>query len=291
MIKLGTIINHINDMIIDITHYDKDMQVATLDVINSRKPLSLGWVASYKKNKQKLVNDANVTYLITDDTIDTSYLIDKKVIIRTTNPRLAFIKIAEKFFPGTHLKIPRIIGNNCSISPTAIIKNAQIGDNCIIAENVIINDGVIIGCNAIIHSGSVIGNTGLGCERDEKGLLHKFPHYSNVIIGSYVEIGPNCQIVRGSLTPTIIGDRNKIDGLCSIGHNTIIGDDNWIASSVMIAGSVSIGNKCTIYASSCIKDQIIIGNNCIIGMGAIVTKNIPCNEMWYGSPAKKVKNL
>ncbi len=291
MIKLELILNHIRELLVDTINYVGNENVACLDVLNSNQPLSLGWIASYKQNKQKLVNESSVTYIITDDTIDLNLVKENKVVIRTKNPRLAYIKIAEKYFPEKYLNIERKIGKNCSISPTAIIKNAQIGNNCIISDYVIINDGVTIGSNTIIQSGTIIGNTGLGCERDEKGQLHKFPHYSGVKIGCNVDIGPNCQIVRGTLSPTIIGDNNKIDGLCSIGHNTVIGNHNWIASSVMIAGSVSIGNKCTIYAATSIKDQIVIGDNCIIGMGAVVTKNIPSNEMWYGCPAQKIKKL
>ena len=169
--------------------------------------------------------------------------------------------------------------------------NASIGNNCIIHSNVVIYDGVEIGDDVIIHAGAVIGHSGLGCERDQYGSLHKFPHYSNVIIGSKVDIGPNCQITKGTLSPTTIGDGTKIDGLCSIGHNTVIGKNNWIASSVTIAGSVKVGNECIIYASSNIKDQIRIGNNVIIGMGSLILQNIPDNQMWYGAPAKQIKQL
>ena len=72
---------------------------------------------------------------------------------------------------------------------------------------------------------------------------------------------------------------------------SFIGKNNWIASSVTIAGSVKVGNECIIYASSNIKDQIRIGNNVIIGMGSLILQNIPDNQMWYGAPAKQIKQL
>ena len=165
--------------------------------------------------------------------------------------------------------------------------NASIGNNCIIHSNVVIYDGVEIGDDVIIHAGTVIGHSGLGCERDQYGSLHKFPHYSNVIIGSKVDIGPNCQITKGTLSPTTIGDGTKIDGLCSIGHNTVIGKNNWIASSVTIAGSV----KVKFILQQIIALQIRIGNNVIIGMGSLILQNIPDNQMWYGAPAKQIKQL
>lgn len=46
-----------------------------------------------------------------------------------------------------------------------------------------------------------------------------------------------------------------------------------------------------LFISSNIKDQIRIGNNVIIGMGSLILQNIPDNQMWYGAPAKQIKQL
>lgn len=73
------------------------------------------------------------------------------------------------------LNIQKSIGKNAQISPSATIMNASIGNNCIIHSNVVIYDGVEIGDDVIIHAGTVIGHSGLGCERDQYGSLHKFP--------------------------------------------------------------------------------------------------------------------
>ena len=39
--------------------------------------------------------------------------------------------------------------------------------------------------------------------------------------------------------------------------------------------------------NSTIRDGITIGENSVVGMGSLVTKNIPDNEIWIGSPARK----
>lgn len=36
---------------------------------------------------------------------------------------------------------------------------------------------------------------------------------------------------------------------------------------------------------------VTIGNNVIIGCGAVVTKNIPDNQIWGGVPAKHIKTI
>ena len=220
MATLANILEHIKYIVIDIINYKEDLLVESLGGLESENPFTLGWIASYKQNKQEIALKSKVNILITDNTIDVNSIPPHKVIIRTTNPRLAYIMVAEKYFNSYYVPIERSIGKGCVISDSSIIRNAQIGDRCIIQDRVVIYDGVIIGNDTIVQAGSIIGNTGLGCERDIEGCLHKFPHYSNVIIGNNVDIGANCQIVRGTLGPTIIGDGNKIDGLCSIGHNS-----------------------------------------------------------------------
>ena len=294
MIQLSDIIEYIKEYVINVSHDVEDLVVKNISTLDSSLPECMGWIATYKKETQKLAEQSNVKYLITDTEVLITPKLFNKVIIHVSNPRLVFILIAERFFHPNYYKpidIQKSIGKNAQISPSATIMNASIGNNCIIHSNVVIYDGVEIGDDVIIHAGTVIGHSGLGCERDQYGSLHKFPHYSNVIIGSKVDIGPNCQITKGTLSPTTIGDGTKIDGLCSIGHNTVIGKNNWIASSVTIAGSVKVGNECIIYASSNIKDQIRIGNNVIIGMGSLILQNIPDNQMWYGAPAKQIKQL
>ena len=46
--------------------------------------------------------------------------------------------------------------------------------------------------------------------------------------------------------------------------------------------------NCYIGAAAIILPGTTIGENAIIGAGAIVTKNVPPNEVWAGTPAKKI---
>ena len=118
----------------------------------------------------------------------------------------------------------------------------------------------------------------------------------------------------------------KYDSTWRNGPNIIIGDNCFIGNSTEfnISERISIGNNCLI-ASNCkfidhdhgfseinklirlqdpkitpiiIEDNVWIGTSCIIlkgvsigsgsviGAGSVVTKNVPPNEVWCGSPAK-----
>ena len=121
------------------------------------------------------------------------------------------------------------------------------------------------------------------------GKLEEFPQIGGVIIGNNCYIGGNTHIASGSLSDTIIGDGCKINGMCFIGSNDVLHENVWITGSTMLAGSVEVGDNTTIFSNVVVRDWCKIGKECTIGMGSVVTKTIPDNETWFGSPAHNVK--
>ena len=83
---------------------------------------------------------------------------------------------------------------------------------------------------------------------------------------------------------------NKLhDNLAHIAHNVVIGRNTAVIANAMIGGSVVVGENTWIAPSASIRDQVTIGNNVTIGMSSLVTKSIPNDEVWIGSPAKKLR--
>ena len=76
----------------------------------------------------------------------------------------------------------------------------------------------------------------------------------------------------------------------TIGHNCVIEDFVEISPNVNISGNCIISKFSFIGTSATILPGITIGNNAIVGAGAVVTKNVPDNEVWIGNPARFYKN-
>ena len=148
---------------------------------------------------------------------------------------------------------------------------------------------VKLGKNVTIRKGCTIGSQGFGYERDGDEIFH-IPHIGGVIIGDNVVIHELTNICRGTLNDTEIGHDTKINSLVHIAHNTKIGNFCSIKSHVSICGSCIIGDNTEINTNSTIRDHIKIGKNCIIGMGSVVTKDIPDGQVWFGNPAKYVRD-
>ena len=110
-----------------------------------------------------------------------------------------------------------------------------------------------------------------------------------MIIGDHVEIGANTCIDRGDLSDTIIDDYAKIDNLCHIAHNVRLGKNNLIPACSEISGSCVLGDNVWTGPNTSVRDGRKIDSNTMIGIGAVVVKDVPANDVWAGNPAKSFK--
>jgi UDP-3-O-[3-hydroxymyristoyl] glucosamine N-acyltransferase len=253
--------------------------VAVSKNVNYLKSIIEGVVVCSKRDFVEIEHNKNVVYLITE-----------------LNARLMFAKVVSTFFPQDpdenfincvhiHKKNKKIrIGENVFIG-----KNVEIGEGTQIFHNVSIHSNTKIGKYCIIMSNTTISTEGLGLEFDNETCRYfKFPQIGGVILGDYVEIGPNSTVRRSALDNTIIGNGTKIGSLSNIAHNCIIGENCIFTGNVVTSGSSKIGNNVFIGIGVTIKQGVNIGDNVTLGQGAVVVKHVPENETWVGNPAKMI---
>lgn len=186
----------------------------------------------------------------------------ENTFIFVDNPRLAFMRVVDHYYPEKPL----------GIHPTAVIM-----------------DCVTIGDNVSVGPYTSIGTVSLASRKDKTGRLVRFPQVGKVIIKNNVEIHSNVCIDRGALGDTVIGEGTKIDNLVHVAHNVKIGKYCAVIANSMLAGSSVIGDYSWIAPSVSVLNGIKIGINCVIGMGSVVMHDIPDNSVAYGVPARVVK--
>src|SRR5215216_7713980 len=119
-----------------------------------------------------------------------------------------------------------------------------------------------------------------------------------VYVGDKTRIGDNVMI--GSLThidyKVSIGENTRIEGsvyippLTVIGNNVFIGpgatftNDPYPMSPKMIG--VTVEDGAIIASRAVIKPGVNIGKNAVVGMGAVVTKDVPAETVVVGNPAR-----
>jgi len=155
-----------------------------------------------------------------------------------------------------------------------ISNKSSIGKNVEIGNYVVIEDGVEIGDNTVIKNYVELRkNTKIG---------------KDCYIDSRVSTSGNCTI----------GDGVTLRYATIIARGCEIGDGSYLCPRVMTnnldigktqIGGAKVGKNCFIGTNSVLQHGIEIGDNVVTGSLALVTKDIPSNEIWFGMPAKFYK--
>jgi len=105
-------------------------------------------------------------------------------------------------------------------------------------------------------------------------------HTENFVLGKRVEIGTFTII--DATKGVVIENNTKIGWGCSIlSYSSIDGKK----------GRVILKKNSKIGANSVILPNVTIGENTIIGANSLVNRNIPANEIWVGSPVRKLREI
>lgn len=116
---------------------------------------------------------------------------------------------------------------------------------------------------------------------------------SNVSVLDQVTIGPGA-ILNPFVTLTSnirIGKQFHANIYSYVAHDCLIGDYVTFAPSVKCNGNIIIEDHAYIGAGAILKqgkpdEPLIIGRGAVVGMGAVVTKNVPAGITVVGNPAK-----
>jgi len=155
-----------------------------------------------------------------------------------------------------------------------ISEKATIGKNVTIGKFVIIDEGVVIGDNTVIKN--------------------------YVELRKNTKVGKDCYLDSRvtSSGECVIGDGVTLRYDTIIARGCNIGDGSYICPRVMTnnldsgkgkIGGATVGKNCFIGTNTVLQHGITIGDNVVTGAMSFVSKDIPSNEIWLGSPAKFYK--
>ena len=177
------------------------------------------------------------------------------------------------------------------ISPGATLgANVRIGRFCIVEEDVVLADGVVLEDYAMVLRGSVIG------PRTKIGTYTK--------IGRDVRIGADCSFtsfceIRDRCD---LGDRVLMGSRGTLSAGTVVEDDVVMKYAFVVTDTPdltrndckSVGRlkrKSRFGASVVIMPSVTIGENAEIGACSQVRKDVPDNQVWFGTPAKYYREV
>lgn len=141
----------------------------------------------------------------------------------------------------------------------------------------------------------------IGSPRSRKKIFEDFFQGKNFIFATLIDptatIGENIQILEGTmicagsiLTVDVqIGKHCIVNTNAVLSHGVVIGDYVTVAPNASVSGNVSLGTMVEVGANATIREKIIIEDGAMIGMGTVVTKNVFCNQVMVGNPARLLK--
>lgn len=141
----------------------------------------------------------------------------------------------------------------------------------------------------------------IGNPRSRKKIVDDFFHGNqyhfatlidpSVIIGMDVLIEEGSVICAGSiLTVNIeIGKHTIVNLNSTIGHDVRIKSFVTIAPNVSISGNVILDDYVEIGTNATVREKLYIQEGAMIGMGGVLTKDVPENHVMVGNPAKLLK--
>ncbi|MEO9682215.1 MAG: UDP-3-O-(3-hydroxymyristoyl)glucosamine N-acyltransferase [Tateyamaria sp.] len=211
--------------------------------------------------------------------------------------------------PGAVIAAGARIGAGSVIGPMAYVGwNASLGANAYLREHASIGAYVRIGDRFMAQPGARIGGDGfsyvtpeksnvesaresLGGENETEGQAWaRIASLGAVLIGDDVEVGSNATIDSGTIRPTRIGDRTKIDSLVHIGHNCVLGTDGLICGMVGLAGSVTIGDFVVLAGKVGVADNLSIGDRAVCGGASVILSSVRPGKVMLGYPATEMKS-
>jgi acetyltransferase-like isoleucine patch superfamily enzyme len=141
-------------------------------------------------------------------------------------------------------------------------------------NGVVLGNNVTIARNTIIQCTGVIQELGVGLEIGDNSAVGAFS-----FLGAQGGIKIGANVIMGPMV-SMHSENHRYDN-----PNLLIRLQPTTRKGILIEDNCWIGAKATLL------DGVTIGCNCIVAAGAVVTKDVPANNIVAGVPAKIIDNL
>jgi sugar O-acyltransferase (sialic acid O-acetyltransferase NeuD family) len=131
------------------------------------------------------------------------------------------------------------------------------------------------------------------------GRLELPPGRYATVVHPTAHLAPSTSVGRGSVilagvvtTASVhIGRHVMVMPGAVFTHDDHLANFVTVASRVCLGGGVRIGEGAYLGAGALVRESRTIGAWALVGMGAVVTENIPRREVWAGVPARKMSDV
>lgn len=108
------------------------------------------------------------------------------------------------------------------------------------------------------------------------------------VIAKSARVNAFVTVDAGLHEPTRIGERVFLMAHVHVGHDAQIGADCELAPGTVIGGHAILEDGVHCGIGVLVKPFVRVGEGARLGMGAVVTRDVPAGEVWVGNPARRL---
>lgn len=110
-------------------------------------------------------------------------------------------------------------------------------------------------------------------------------------VGSSCTVGPGTVVLaQVAMTADVtVGAHVAIMPQVVLPHDVRVGDYATLASGVRLGGGVHVGAGAYVASGVCVREGCRVGSWSMVGMGSTVTRDVPDERLWFGTPARDVR--
>jgi sugar O-acyltransferase (sialic acid O-acetyltransferase NeuD family) len=114
------------------------------------------------------------------------------------------------------------------------------------------------------------------------------------IVHPTASVGETCRVGAGSIllahavltADVAIGRHVVAMPQAAIPHDARLDDFVTLASGVRVGGGCHLAEGVYVGSGACLREEIEVGPWALIGMGSVVTRDVPAGRLWRGVPAR-----
>lgn len=116
------------------------------------------------------------------------------------------------------------------------------------------------------------------------------------VVHPTASVGTTCEIGVGTVllahvdltADVVVGRHVVVMPQVVLTHDVRVDDFATLASGARLGGGCFVGRGAYIGSGACLREATTVGELAMVGMGSVVTRDVPAERLWFGAPARDV---